>query len=309
MYMSKAQVIYTLMDKFWKNVKKGDDKLHATQTEPENIERVYDIPYIDDNNSYHLLDVYYPEGTKENLPVIIDIHGGGWMYADKNLNRNYCLNLAKRGFTVFNVSYRLVPDVTVNEQLKDVACALKWINDNMGNYPCDRQNIMLTGDSAGGMLAVYSALILSSPVLRQLFDTVDTGMKLTTLLLTSPVSYMNESGIMGVYTKVMWGEDYRFKDTYNYMNVDDILDHGVLPPTFLLTSSGDFMALKQTRKLYSQLQERGITSKLMDFPKFEGKNLPHVFSVLEPESKPGVIAIDTAIRFYRKCIDAKVASE
>ena len=44
-----------------------------------------------------------------------------------------------------------MPDVNVNEQIKDVMSALKWIGENIDNYPCERENIMLTGDSAGGM--------------------------------------------------------------------------------------------------------------------------------------------------------------
>ncbi len=300
-----SNVIIGVMEKFWKIIKKSDDKLHATQTEPEGIKRIYDIPYIDDANRFHLLDVYYPENTSEKLPVIIDIHGGGWMYAEKELNRMYCLNLAKRGFVVFNISYRLVPEVRVGEQLQDVAFALKWIQDNLNNYPCNGENIMLTGDSAGGQLAVYSALIMTSPKLRGIFDTPETNMKLTSLLLTSPVAYMNQNSAMGLYTKKMWGDDYAQKPTAKYMNIDSIIDMGILPPVCLITSSGDFLALKQTRQLYSLLKSRNNPAKLIDFDKFEGKNLPHVFSVLEPESKAGKLAIDSAIRFYRNCISAK----
>ena len=44
-----------------------------------------------------------PNNISENdkLPVIIDIHGGGWMYGDKGLNENYCRALADRGYVVF----------------------------------------------------------------------------------------------------------------------------------------------------------------------------------------------------------------
>lgn len=106
---------------------------------------VEDIAYIDDGNVYHKLDVMYPDNLKsgEKLPVIIDIHGGGWMYANKDLNDNYCLSLADRGYVVFNISYRLVPDVTVNEQIQDVAYALKWIGENMKTIHATRQILCL----------------------------------------------------------------------------------------------------------------------------------------------------------------------
>lgn len=46
---------------------------------------VNDLAYIEDGNLYHTLDVLYPADTQPGakLPVIIDIHGGGWMYAEK----------------------------------------------------------------------------------------------------------------------------------------------------------------------------------------------------------------------------------
>ncbi len=190
-------------------LRKGDAAKHAVQTPPENIIKVTDIPYVDDGNIFHQLDVYYPDSAAyssqiEELPVIIDIHGGGWMYGDKDLNEYYCLELANRGFIVFNISYRLVPDVTVNEQLQDCALALQWISQHIAEYPANPNNIMLTGDSAGGMLAVYSATLLQSPELRDTFEVVDGGLDIAALTLTSPVAFMKDGGAFSVYTKVMW---------------------------------------------------------------------------------------------------------
>ena len=124
-------IIVKIMQVSWKFCDKSDKKRMATQTPPENVVKVKDVEYLDDGNPYHKFDVFYPDGTipKEGLPVIIDIHGGGWMYAEKGLNHHYCAALADRGYVVFNINYRLVPDVTVNQQLQDVARALRWISN------------------------------------------------------------------------------------------------------------------------------------------------------------------------------------
>lgn len=299
-------IVLSLMDKFWNNiVKKQDDARIATLKEPDGIEQVCDIPYIDDGNKYHKLDVYYPSQREGKLPVIIDIHGGGWMYGDKELNKMYCLSLAKRGFAVFNISYRLVPDVYVGAQLQDCAYALRWISQNMENYPCDKDNIMLTGDSAGGMLAVYSAVLMSSPQLRDIFDVVDAQMQLSMLTLTSPVAYMEDAGIMSVYTRQVWGKTYKSQRTAPYMNVDSILDMGTLPPTVLVTSSGDMLGLEQTERLARDLKSRAHTSKLINFGKFAGKELEHVFAVLLPDSDAGKLCIENYINYFRDIIAAK----
>ena len=44
-----------------------------------------------------------------NLPVYIDVHGGGFVYGYKELNRNFCIALARRGFAVISISYRVLP--------------------------------------------------------------------------------------------------------------------------------------------------------------------------------------------------------
>ena len=57
-----------------------------------------------------------------------------------------------------------------------------------------------------------------------------------------------------------------------------------------------------TKKAYELFLSKGIDAKLLNFPKFEGKHLPHVFGVLEPESKAGKIYIDKMCEFFRNTI-------
>ena len=297
--------IIKMMEMIWYFCADGDAKKHESQTPPD-TESVKDIPYIDDGNIYHKLDVFYPKGLApdEKLPVIIDIHGGGWMYGSKDLNEYYCRALADRGFVVFSISYRLVPDVTVKEQLQDVMQALNWISENKSTYPCT-EDIMLTGDSAGGMLASYSAVLLQSPEMREVFGTVSADLDISALLLTSPVPFMKE-GAISVYTKLCWGEDYKKTDTYNYMNLDEIIDYAPnFPPTYLITSSGDSLAHSQTLKTAELLKSKGIKTELKDYEKYNGKSLQHVYSVLFPFDEPGSEMIDGAIDFYRQIINEK----
>lgn len=296
----------SIVKKFWANTEKEDLKRLATQSKPDGVTEINDIPYIDDGNKYHLLDVYYPDNTTVALPVIIDVHGGGWVYGDKELNKYFCMNMAKRGFVVFNMSYRLYDDVTVNEQLQDVGFALRWISEHGSEYPCDMENIMLVGDSAGGQLAAYSAAIMSSAQLKHLFGVAEYEMKLTALTLISPVAYMDD-GAMGVYCRRMWGDNYKRKDTHMFMNLDSILPMADLPPTILITSSGDFLAQKQTHRAAEDLRRNGFIAKLLDYDAVNGKKLDHVFSVIYPESASGADAIDKFCNFFKKIISLKTA--
>lgn len=299
-------LIVKIMQVSWKFCDKSDKKRMATQTPPENVVKVKDIPYIDDGNPYHKFDVFYPEGkiAKEGLPVIIDIHGGGWMYATKDLNEYYCMELAKKGYCVFSISYRLVPDVTVNEQIKDCTEALAFIRANMKDYPANKKTVMLTGDSAGGQLALYSTILNNNPDAREIFGTVDTKLNIKCLLLTSPVTYAKSGGWFSIYTKKMWGKDYKTKSTYNYMDLNEIIElANDMPPTYFITSSGDTLAHDQTVNAYNYFVEKGYECEIEDFTDLrDGKKLPHVFSVLDPFDEYGQKAIDNALDYYQKSL-------
>lgn len=299
-------LIVKIMQVSWKFCDKSDKKSHAKQTPPENVVKVKDIPYIDDGNPYHKFDVFYPEGkiAKEGLPVIIDIHGGGWMYATKDLNEYYCMELAKKGYCVFSISYRLVPDVTVNEQIKDCTEALAFIRANMKDYPANKKTVMLTGDSAGGQLALYSTILNNNPDAREIFGTVDTKLNIKCLLLTSPVTYAKSGGWFSIYTKKMWGKDYETKSTYNYMDLNEIMElANDMPPTYFITSSGDTLAHDQTVNAYNYFVEKGYECEIKDFTDLrDGKKLPHVFSVLDPFDEYGQKAINNALDYYQKAL-------
>lgn len=68
----------------------------------------------------HTLNLYRPLGAEGPLPVVVDIHGGGWMYGDRELNRAYCMYLASQGWAVMGMSYRLLPEVDLRGQVQDV---------------------------------------------------------------------------------------------------------------------------------------------------------------------------------------------
>ena len=299
-------IIVKIMQVSWKFCDKSDKKRMATQTPPENVVKVKDVEYLDDGNPYHKFDVFYPEGTipKEGLPVIIDIHGGGWMYASKDLNEYYCMELANKGYCVFSISYRLVPDVTVYEQIKDCTDALAYINSNMKNYPANKKTVMLTGDSAGGQLALYSTILNNNPDAREIFGTVDTKLNIKCLLLTSPVTYAKSGGWFSIYTKKMWGKDYKAKAAYNYMDLDEIMElANNMPPTYFITSSGDTLAHDQTVNAYNYFADKGYECEIQDFTDLrDGKKLPHVFSVLDPFDEYGQKAINDALDYYQKAL-------
>lgn len=281
----------------WKIAEENDKERLSKQTKPDGIRAIIDIPYIDDGNRYHLLDVYYPENTTEPLPVIIDIHGGGWVYGTKEVNKVYCMKLAKKGYTVFNINYRLIPDCTFAEQMNDVSKALKWIDENLSEYPCNKDKIYLTGDSAGGQLASYACIINESDELCSLFSFEKSNFKANALGLISPNLYMTPFDFKNVYCRRLLGKDYKNLPYVNYLTLDALLKKSEMPPAFFATSVNDYMAVRQTVGAYEILKAHGSDAELLNWDKEE---LTHAFSVLEPDKEESIETTEKMLQFFSK---------
>ena len=91
---------------------------------PDDIKLVENIPYLNDSCPAHTMDIYRPASLVPSHPVIINVHGGGLMEGSKEFNRRFCIQLCRQNFVVFSIEYRLIPDVTVYEQLDDVSRAV-----------------------------------------------------------------------------------------------------------------------------------------------------------------------------------------
>ena len=84
-----------------------DAKRNEGLKTPRGIQRIDDLRYGEDERN--VLDVYRPKDAHGRLPVIVSIHGGGWVYGNKEIMQFYCMSLAEKGFAVVNFNYRLAP--------------------------------------------------------------------------------------------------------------------------------------------------------------------------------------------------------
>lgn len=280
----------------WDIVTYYDNNRVNSQTMKENVTRLEDIPYIDDGTNEHKLDVFYPDGTKEKLPVIIDIHGGGLMMGDKDSNRVYCSYLADRGYTVIAVNYRLSPDVLYPSQVQDVMAAFKWVHDNADKYYCDLDKVYVTGDSAGGQLAYYVPLVNTSEELQKLYEVEPSGLEIDALGLVSGM-YDFKNGFNAPLLSCYFGFDYKNSPYYNYLQPEEVLDLGELPPSYLVTCSRDFL---HASGVYFDgvLTEKGIEHQFRDWGLSVTKGSGHITSVAYPEIEESQKTIDEMLAFF-----------
>ena len=268
--------------KHWDITKKKDDARIATLTPTPGIKELQDIAYLDSGHRGHLLDIYYPEETKNKLPVIIDIHGGGFTYGYKELNKLYNLYLSSLGFTVISLSYRLAPEARFIEQVRDISAGFHWIADHGADYPCDMENIFVTGDSAGGTFAMLLPLAERSPALQEIYGIQASALRIRAIGLVSAALTMTKGAALAL-AKPVFGPGYRKREDFTCLDMRTIPDLEKLPPCYMVTSKQDFVRA-HTLSFAEILQERGVVHELRDWPKVPEKALTHVFPVLYPST-------------------------
>ena len=124
----------------------GDAQRDAGLTTPEDIVRFDDIQYGTEEPKWQMLDVYRPKAAEGKLPVILSVHGGAWVYGDKDVYQYYCMSLAQRGFAVVNFSYRLAPEYKYPASFEDVNAVCEWITANADRYGLDTDNVFAVGE-------------------------------------------------------------------------------------------------------------------------------------------------------------------
>lgn len=102
-------------------------------------------------------DFYKPK-LAAKTPVVLLVHGGGWSENDNRYQMaGIARKLAKQGFAVFNVTYRLAPDYHFPAPVDDLLEALKWLKTHDETLNIDTQRTAIFGYSAGGHLAELAA--------------------------------------------------------------------------------------------------------------------------------------------------------
>lgn len=118
------------------------------------------VPYCNTDNPAQQLDLFIPKTNATSAPLVIQIHGGGWRWGNKDnqIAERYAPQLVSRGIAVATVGYRLADEATYPAQNEDIECAIQYLRKNSTRLGIDSERIALLGDSAGGQLAAITAL-------------------------------------------------------------------------------------------------------------------------------------------------------
>jgi len=142
------------------------------------VERTKDIPYARERGVNLKLDIYRHRTYPSGCPVLLQIHGGGWVAGSKNEQALPLMyQLASRGWVCVSADYRLSPHATFPDHLVDVKRALRWVKEHVAEYGGDPEFVVVTGGSAGGHLAALVALTQNDPSFQPGFEGADTSVQ------------------------------------------------------------------------------------------------------------------------------------
>lgn len=111
------------------------------------------------------LDIYAPADAK-GLPVMIFIHGGGWKHGDRTYVQDKPDCFVKNGYVFVTIDYRMLPEVDVAIEAKDVEAAYAFVRQNITKYGGDPAKIVMMGHSAGCHLLALTAMRGGLPGVR-----------------------------------------------------------------------------------------------------------------------------------------------
>jgi acetyl esterase/lipase len=132
----------------------------------KHVDVTHDVVYARPGVKPLKYDVFAPKGAR-NLPVIVIIHGGGWVANDENIMRGLARELTRGGrFVVFSMDYRWAgkedgdaTSTTMANIIEDVFGGIAHIMEHAKQYGGDPSRIGVTGDSAGGHLSAAASLM------------------------------------------------------------------------------------------------------------------------------------------------------
>jgi acetyl esterase/lipase len=168
---------------------KGRSKGHKQQREPIHTNLKLDLFWHKKR---------YGTAFNGKAPIALVIHGGGWIVGHSiNSNLPLIYALAREGYLVASVNYRLAPGAHFPSQLADVKAAIAWLKMHSKQFSADPDFIVTLGESAGGHLSLLACLTGNVPE----FEPFSSSSSSST---TTPIADTSVQGIVDLYGVSDW---------------------------------------------------------------------------------------------------------
>lgn len=252
----------------------------------EEITMISNVNYIPGDSMEHTLDIYFrKDGVKK--PILIDIHGGGFISHDKKVDSIFANVMAQNGFVVFSLNYRLAyPEYNVFDQIDDIDKATRWVVKHASSYDGENKRMYVVGHSSGGVNAVAEVLLsLSSEMLSDYgFEKRDYTYRGLIIDCGLMHFYKNSIAYNGM-RRMVFPKSYKNDRRYEYLLFDRNDDVNRLPKTVIITNESD--QLKDMSYYFNELLDKRYVEHVL----LEKGSKGHMGVIFEPK-KDGMILIN-----------------
>lgn len=276
----------------------------AANPNPYGVHIQTDIPYRDDGDPAHLMDIYAPDAGRQRLPVIVELHGGGYVSCYKEINAQHGQYLASKGFRVVNINYTLCPEGDLSTILNELSDALDWVGGHADACGFDPDRVCLTGDSAGGHIALLAAALYTSGHLAEAFGVRVPRQRVAAYAMSCPQGSfawrhlpwnLPARLLFLVLHRYTFDAEYANRAAYDsYMTAD-------FPRVWFCSAPSDSLLYTHTRGMHKYMQAHGIDHVYREYQSRERK-LDHVFNVLFPDYPESRAANDDMIAFFNETL-------
>ncbi|MDR1226688.1 MAG: alpha/beta hydrolase [Prevotellaceae bacterium] len=208
------------------------------------------------------MDLHLPPKGDTPSPVILNIHGGGFIEGSKDMQRGFGV-FYSMGFTVANISYRLANVAPAPAAIEDVHCAIAYLVQNAKELHIDPTKIVTRGSSAGGHLALMGGLLCHTDSLVE--NCSDTPVQIAAIVdICAPANLTTWHAMkMGNKSSSSWlgarKNDMDF--VYSISPIAHINKRS--PPVFIAHGDADAtVPYEQSVALLQVLQEQGVHAEL-----------------------------------------------
>jgi acetyl esterase/lipase len=273
---------------------------------PTGIVSKLDIQY-DTSSDDAMLDLYYPEqavNTNVNYPLLIWVHGGGFIAGDKKELSNYCKILASKGFVVAAVNYSVAPEFNYPVPVSQLNSAIAFLVENADRYHIDASEIFIAGDSGGAHITAVLANIYTNTEYSSMLGikpSVEPEKLKGIILYCGPynTALVNLEGDFGWFLKtVLWAyigrKDFINDPKYVHFSVSNFITEN-FPPTFISVGNQDPLRF-HSHELASRLSSKDVSVDSLFFPDDYSPGLPHEYQ-FNLDTDAGKLSLERSLMF------------
>lgn len=279
---------YTLYSSWVKYRKNSPFIQPVYEAQNDGVIKISNVPYAEYEGRKMPLDVFIPGWDSKLHPVVVLIHGGGWISGNKNLTWPMAHQLCKAGYLCLSVEYRMLLEAPYPAALKDIKTAIRWIRSQAETYHVDTSFVAIYGCSAGGQLAALAAStnalrIYTDPAFYpEVSDHIQALIDLDGVLhFLHPLSSETNSDPQNPTLATRWLGISHLKDRTVWDEASALthVDRHMPPTLFIGSQYPRFLA--GSEEMMAKMDSLGIYSEI-----HRVENSPHPFWLFEPWFTP-----------------------